>query len=104
MRKLLVLIVVSTALALAACGQKMSGTYESVTPKGMEGLYSLEFISGSKAKLVAMGTKGEIKYSLDGDKLTISTPEGSSYEGQIQSNDSFQLSLPIGDTVFRKKN
>ncbi|MGH8182874.1 MAG: hypothetical protein ACREPH_04355 [Rhodanobacteraceae bacterium] len=56
------------SLLLAACGSGISGTYEG-------GMGSIKFESG-KADVTLMGMTRETKYSTNGSKVVLQSPEG----------------------------
>ena len=58
-------------LLLAACGSNIEGTYSDKF-----GLVDYEFRSGGKVYMRTLGTETEMKYSVDGDKVTIELPQG----------------------------
>jgi hypothetical protein len=55
-------------LLLTACGSGMNGTWEG-------GMGSIKFESG-KAYATLLGSTLEMKYSTDGDKIVLHSPEG----------------------------
>lgn len=64
----------SSILILAACGQKLDGTYSAKV--GGELNESITFGSNGKVIFDVEGTKSELDYSLDGNNLKISSPGG----------------------------
>ena len=75
MRKTTTLAALFLPLFLAACGQKLSGTYASVSPQGLgnalDGAVILEFESGDKVVMKSPFGSTETNYSVDGNKLKI---------------------------------
>jgi hypothetical protein len=56
-------------LLLAACGGRMSGTYEG-------GMGSIKFQSGKAYATLGPGITMELKYSTDGDKILLHSQQG----------------------------
>lgn len=80
------LIILSAALLLAACGQKLDGTYGD-----KQGLMTMTFGSSSKV-IVGMPLVGkvEMKYEVEGENLKLITPQGTQVytilkDGSIQA-------------------
>lgn len=75
MKKFQKLAVLFSFLLLTACGQKLSGTYVSVSPQGMghamDGLAALVFESGDKVIIKTVGAAIEATYAVDGKNLKI---------------------------------
>lgn len=93
------------SISLAACGKKLSGTYEVVDPKSMTGMISIEFTSGSKAIMNSMGAKAEVDYSIDGKNLKIEAPGAGNQIMTIQGDGSIQYGVPfVGNVTLQKKN
>ena len=65
------LLLLTALLLLNACGPKLEGTYTDQL-----GVAEYEFRPSGKLYLRTMGTETELKYSLDGDKITIELPGG----------------------------
>lgn len=64
-------LLIATLLLLSACGSNIEGTYSDKF-----GLVDYEFRSGGKVYMRTLGTETELKYSVDGDKVTIELPQG----------------------------
>ena len=90
---------------ISGCGKSLSGVYEQAPgSKGMVDLgLSIEFVSGEKAYLSAMGVKTEVKYSIDGKNLKIENA-GVNQIMTIQDDGSILYPIPmVGSVVFKKK-
>lgn len=79
------LIFISTAFLLAACGQKLSGTYVNQTTDA-----KLIFESSDKVIYDTGMGKVEVSYKVDGKNLKLISPEGTqiftlSDDGSIQA-------------------
>lgn len=93
MKKLLALLALTL---LAACGPKIEGTYADKI-----GLTEYEFRSGGKVYLRTLGTETELKYSLDGDKVTIELPTGGNQVFTLLENG--HLQGPLNISLEKKK-
>lgn len=75
MKKLKKFAILFSFLLLTACGQKLSGTYASVSPKGMgtalDGIVTLVFESSSKVIIKSPMGSVETTYAVDGKNLKI---------------------------------
>lgn len=60
---------VCMSLFLAGCGDSLSGTYAAEMGPGAT--FSIEFKSGGKATVSAMGETKQGTYTLNGDKVTV---------------------------------
>lgn len=104
-KKTALLITLLATMFLAACGNRLSGTYEgSVKQMGINlATISIDFASSDKAYLSVMGTKTEVKYSVDGKHLKIDQA-GTNQILTIQDDGSILYPIPmVGDVVLTKK-
>lgn len=63
-------LVAATALALAACGNSLSGTY------GKKGGVQMQFHSNGKVEILAMGMTQESTYVVEDGKVKLGAGEG----------------------------
>lgn len=87
MRTILALM---TLTLLTACGPKLEGTYADKL-----GLAEYEFRSGGKLYLRTLGTESELKYTVNGDKVTIELPTGGNQVFTLLENGHLQGPLNI---------
>ncbi|WP_430227723.1 hypothetical protein [Paraburkholderia tropica] len=81
--------VIAIPLLLAACGQKLSGTYTDANKIG-----KLTFESGNKVLVGGgFGPELELTYEVDGSKLKITSPEGTQV---FTINDDGSIQGPTG--------
>lgn len=66
---LAVFLVLCASLALAGCGDSMSGTYSADGAAGAG--FAIEFKPGNKAAVTVMGMSKEGTYAVKGDKVTV---------------------------------
>ena len=67
------MVVACLALVLAGCGDGISGTYSAEVGPGMA--FTIEFKSGGKATISAMGEKKEGTYTVSGDTVTVTVDQ-----------------------------
>jgi len=73
-----ILFVVLTGLALAGCGQSVSGTYLPAGT-GMSAYQKLEFASNGTVDMTTMfGSTMQSTYKIDGEKMVITVTAGAS--------------------------
>lgn len=104
-KKAALLATLLISMLLAACGSRLSGTYEgSIKQMGVELVsISIDFASSEKAYLSLMGTKTEVKYSVDGKHLKIEQ-SGANQILTIQDDGSILYPIPmVGEVVLKKK-
>ena len=65
-KKIFAALLVSSILALVACGSKLEGTYTDAS-----GAIMLELKSGGKAELTFMGETGQCTYKVDGKSVML---------------------------------
>lgn len=69
MRRLVVALLM--ALALAACDRSLSGTWQDA-----EGEASYRFEPDGTASVTVLGARVAAEYTVDGDKVLVSSPQG----------------------------
>lgn len=87
------------SVALAGCGNRMSGTY--VAADMPAGAMTLEFKSGDKAVFTVLGETREVKYTVEGDKVIMHHPDGNQVY-TIESDGRLTTDALLGRTLTKK--
>lgn len=64
-------ILFNCSIALAACGNNLSGTYADD-----DGVTQYTFTGDGDVKIAVLGSRVDAEYRLDGDKVLVSSPQG----------------------------
>lgn len=94
-RRLLAAVVVGALIAGAACGGALSGTYADDA-----GVTSYEFGPDGRARISVLGTTVVAEYTLDGDRVLVTSPQGT----VVLTRDEDRLYGPMGLELVRQRH
>ncbi|MEX0707352.1 MAG: hypothetical protein WD078_05265 [Woeseia sp.] len=80
-------------LLAAGCGNGLSGSYADET-----GVTRYEFQSGGRARISVLGSTVNAEYTLDGDKVLVTSPQGT----VVLKRDGDRLYGPMGLELLRQ--
>ena len=80
-------LISSMALLLAACGQRLAGSWVDT-----DGITTYEFHDDGIVRISALGAHVKADYRVDGDRVVISSPQGA----LVLTQDDRQLHGPMG--------
>lgn len=94
-RRFLAAVVIGALIAGAACGGGLSGTYADDA-----GVTSYEFGPDGRARISVLGTTVVAEYTLDGDRVLVTSPQGT----VVLTRDEDRLYGPMGLELMRQRH
>lgn len=86
-------LLMGSLLALMACGPRISGTWEDAG-----GMTTYEFGPDGKASVSVLDTRVAAEYTLDGDKVLVTSPQGT----VVLTRRDDHLYGPMGQVLVRR--